>query len=400
MSRAAERIAVTKPYIFQTLHEMKLEAVARGVDVIDLGVGNPDQRPDPEIIRALHEELDDERVANHSYPPYAGLPEFRDAIATWYRRRFDVAVDPGKEVLPLVGTKEGLGHLLLAVIDPGDAVLVPSPAYPAYIGAATVAQAEVVEMPLREETGFRIEVDRISESDARRAKLMIVNYPGNPTGACCDLAHYREIHEFARAHDLIVASDIAYADLTLDPGALAPSFLEVPGAKELAVEFYSFSKTYSMAGWRVGFAAGNAELVRLLLKLKSNLDFGVFPAIQRAAARTLLGSRRPIDDLCETYRRRRDLLAAGLREAGWDVAAPEASMYLWTRIPPGHESSFAFVRALFEKTGVLLSPGSGFGEAGEGFVRVSLVVGEARLREVARRVRESGLCAPRAAPAA
>jgi LL-diaminopimelate aminotransferase len=392
MSRAARRIAATKPYIFQTLHEMKTEAAGRGVDVIDLGVGNPDRRPAPEIVAALHEELDDTRSPSHSYPPYAGLLPFRQAIATWYEQRFGVTVDPNREVLPLVGTKEGLGHLLLAVLDPGDTLLIPTPAYPAYAGAASVAEANVVEVPLREEAGFRIEPDRIPADVARRAKLMIVNYPGNPTGACCDLEHYRQIFEFAREHDILIASDIAYADLVLDEDTPAPSFLEVPGAKDLAVEFYSFSKTYSMAGWRVGFAAGNEELIRLLLKLKSNLDFGVFPAIQRAAARTLLGSRDPIDDLCRTYRGRRDRIVSGLRAAGWNVSSPSASMYIWTRIPEGYPNSLAFVRDLFERTGVLLSPGSGFGDAGEGFVRISLIADEDRLEEVVRRVRESGVC--------
>jgi LL-diaminopimelate aminotransferase len=393
MSRAADRIAVSKPYIFQTMSEMRADALARGVDVIDLGVGNPDQRPDPSIVKELHDALDDPRHQNHRYPPFQGLVEFREAIAQWYDRRFGAAIDPATEVLPVIGTKEGIGHLYLALLNPGDTVLVPTPCYPAYLGAAGIAQAEVVEMPLLEENGFRIDVTRIPEEAARRAKLALVNYPGNPTGACAGLDHYRDILAFAEEHDIVIVSDIAYADLTLDEDAPAPSFLELPEAKGRTVEFYSFSKTYNMAGWRVGFMAGSAELVRLLVKVKSNLDFGVFMAVQRAAANILLGSRRPIEDLKNTYRRRRDLMASGLREAGWNVSVPPATLYLWTRIPEGYPDSVSFMRELFEKTGILVSPGSGFGETGEGFVRISLVVDEDRTREVLKRIRESGVCA-------
>ena len=390
MSRAADRIAATRPYIFQTLAEMKVEAAGRGVDVIDLGVGNPDRRPDPALVQALHDALDDPEHQNHRYPPYAGLPEFREAIATWYERRFGVGVDPASEVLPLIGTKEGLGHLFLALLNPGDTVLIPTPCYPAYLGAAGLVAANVVEIPLREENGFRIDPARILPRDADRAKLMLVNHPGNPTGACCDVDHYRELLAFAARHDIVVASDIAYADLTLDEGAPAPSFLELPEARSRAVEFYSFSKTYSLAGWRVGFVAGDAGIVHLLLKVKSNLDFGVFMAIQRAAARILVGPRRPIDDVRAVYRRRRDVMAAGLREAGWNVSVPPATMYLWTRIPEGFPDSMTFITRLFRKTGVLVSPGSAFGAAGEGFVRISLVVDEDRIEEALRRIRKSG----------
>ncbi|HMB71333.1 MAG TPA: aminotransferase class I/II-fold pyridoxal phosphate-dependent enzyme [bacterium] len=392
MGRAADRIAGSKPYIFQTLARRKAEALARGVDVIDLGVGNPDLPPAPELIRELHDALDDREAQLHRYPSFDGLPELREAIVRWYRERFGVeGLDARSEALPLIGTKEGIGHLYLALLNPGDVVLVPTPCYPAYLGAAGVAQAEVVEMPLLAENGFRVDVSRIPPEAARRAKLLLLNYPGNPTGACAGLDHYREVLEFAERYDLVVVSDIAYADLVLDEGAPAPSILEIPGAKDRAVEFYSFSKTFGMAGWRVGFVAGSSEVIGLLLKLKSNLDFGVFLAVQRAAARILTGSRKPIDDLKAIYRRRRDLMVEGLRNAGWNVDVPPATLYLWTRIPPGFPDSMTFTEKLFDETGVQLSPGSAFGASGEGWCRISLVVDEERTREAVRRVKESGV---------
>jgi LL-diaminopimelate aminotransferase len=393
MSRAADRIAVSKPYIFQTMNEMKAEAVARGVDVIDLGVGNPDLRPAPSVIQALHEALDDPAHQNHRYPPFDGLPEFRQAISQWYDARFGVAIDPKTEALPCIGTKEGIAHLYLALLNPGDTVLVPTPCYPAYLGAAGIAQADVVEMPLLEKNKFRIDVNAIPADKARRAKLMLVNYPGNPTGACCDLDHYREILRFADEHDIIVASDIAYADLGLEPDAPTPSFLQLPEARGRTVEFYSFSKTYSMPGWRVGFMAGNSEVVRLLLKVKSNLDFGVFMAVQRAAAKILTGSRAPIQEAVAVYRSRRDAMVQGLHECGWDVSVPRATLYLWTRIPEGFKDSASFMKRMFEETGILMSPGVGFGQAGEGFVRISLIIDEKRTREVVKRIQESGILA-------
>jgi LL-diaminopimelate aminotransferase len=261
------------------------------------------------------------------------------------------------------------------------------------LGAAGIAQADVVEMPLLEKNKFRIDVNAIPADKARRAKLMLVNYPGNPTGACCDLDHYREILRFADEHDIIVASDIAYADLGLEPDAPTPSFLQLPEARGRTVEFYSFSKTYSMPGWRVGFMAGNSEVVRLLLKVKSNLDFGVFMAVQRAAAKILTGSRAPIQEAVAVYRSRRDAMVQGLHECGWDVSVPRATLYLWTRIPEGFKDSASFMKRMFEETGILMSPGVGFGQAGEGFVRISLIIDEKRTREVVKRIQESGILA-------
>jgi LL-diaminopimelate aminotransferase len=248
-------------------------------------------------------------------------------------------------------------------------------------------------MPLLEENGFKIDLRRIPEDKARRAKLILVNHPGNPTGATCDLDHYRELLAFAEKHDIVVASDIAYADLPLEEGVPTPSFLEIPEARARTVEFYSFSKTFSMAGWRVGFCAGNAEVVRLLLKVKSNMDFGVFMAIQRAAARILLGSKKPIEENRRTYRSRRDAMVRGLAECGWSVSVPKATLYLWTRIPEGFADSASFMKRLFEETGILVSPGIGFGRAGEGFARISLLIDEEKTREVVRRIQESGVLA-------
>lgn len=393
MSRAAERIAVSKPYIFQTMNEMKAEAVARGVDVIDLGVGNPDLRPAQSVIDELHHALDDPDHQNHRYPPFDGLPEFRQAIAAWYGERFAVSIDWKTEVLPCIGTKEGIAHLYLALCNPGDTVLVPTPCYPAYLGAAGIAQLDVVEMPLLEENGFKIDLTRIPVEKAKRAKLLIVNHPGNPTGAVCDLDHYREILAFAETHDIVVASDIAYADLALEAGVPTPSFLQIPEARARTIEFYSFSKTFSIPGWRCGFCAGSPEIVKLLLKVKSNMDFGVFMAIQRAAAKILLGSKKPIEDNRATYKARRDAMVKGLAECGWKVSIPRATLYLWTRIPEGFADSATFMKRLFEETGILISPGIGFGKAGEGFCRISLIIDEETTREVVRRIQESGILA-------
>jgi LL-diaminopimelate aminotransferase len=365
--------------------------VRQGVDVIDLGVGNPDLRPPQHAIDALKAALDDTTVENHRYPSFAGLPEFRAGISQFYKTRFGVPVDSASEALALVGSKEGIAKFMSAHLNPGDTLLLATPCYPAYLGAAALTQARVVEVPLLAKNGFLPDLSAIATDDARRAKIISVNFPNNPTGAVETPGFYDDLLRFARDYDLFVLSDIAYCDLSLDPSYRARSFLEFDRDKERTVEFHSFSKSYSMQGWRVGFAVGNAEAMTHLLKIKSNTDFGVFMAIQRAALAVLTGPQDYCAHASAIYRARRDAFLAGIQPLGYPVEIPRATLYVWLPIPRRFDSSMDFTRELLDRTGVVVAPGSGFGKAGEGYVRVALCVSEARLQEAGRRMAEAGL---------
>ncbi len=367
------------------------EKIRQGVDVIDLGVGNPDLRPPPLAIEALAAALNDPAVQNHRYPSFAGLPEFRAGIAQWYRTRFGVTIDPAREALPLVGSKEGIAKFMFAHLDPGDTLLLCTPCYPAYLGVAALTQSRLVEVPMLPQNRFLPDLSSIATEDARRAKIICVNFPNNPTGATETPEFYRELLRFAREHDLFVVSDIAYCDLSMDPSYRAQSFLEYDRDKERTVEFHLFSKSYSMQGWRVGFAAGNAEAVAHLLKIKSNMDFGVFMAIQRAALAVLTGPQDYCAQASATYRARRDAFLSGIQPLGYAVEPPRATLYVWLPIPRRFTSSSEFTRELLDQTGVVVAPGLGFGRAGEGYVRVALCVPEERLREAGRRMASAGL---------
>ena len=388
---ASERLQNLPPYALAQVFQERDEKRRQGVDVIDLGVGNPDLRPPQIAIDALKAALDDPAVQNHRYPSFNGLPEFRAGVAQWYRSRFGVALDPDAEATALVGSKEGIAKFMLAHLDPGDTLLLCTPCYPAYLGAAAIAQARIVEVPLVQRRGLLPDLSAIATEDARRAKVISVNFPNNPTGAVETPEFYQELLSFARAYDLFVLSDIAYCDLSLDPGYRARSFLEFDRDKERSIEFHSFSKSYSMQGWRVGLAAGNREAVARLVRIKSNMDFGVFMAIQRAALAVLSGPQDYCAEVSRLYRARRDAFLAAVLPLGWSVVPPQATLYVWLPVPPRYASSMDFTRDLLDKTGVLVAPGSGFGKAGEGYVRVALCDEEARLREAGERMARAGI---------
>jgi len=386
----SDRLNNVPPYTLAKVFQDRDEKIRQGVDVIDLGVGNPDMRPPQLAIDALKAALDDPNVQNHRYPSFNGLPEFRAGIATWYQGRFGVRVDPASETIPLVGSKEGIAKLLFAHVNPGDTVLMCTPCYPAYLGVAALTQSRLVEVPLRAERKFLPDLSAVAADDARRAKFICVNYPNNPTGGVETAEFYHDLLRFARDYDLFVISDIAYCDLSLDPTYRAQSFLEFDRDKERTLEFHSFSKSYSMQGWRVGFAAGSREAVANLLKIKSNMDFGVFMAIQRAALAVLTGPQDYCREVSGIYRARRDAFLTAVHALGYPVDPPRATLYVWMPIPRRYSSSMDFTHDLLEKTGVVVGPGSGFGKAGEGFVRIALCVPEARLVEAGRRMREAG----------
>jgi LL-diaminopimelate aminotransferase len=387
----SERIQNLPPYTLATVLQARDEKVRQGVDVIDLGVGNPDLRPPRQAIEALKAALDDPRVQNHRYPSFNGLPEFRAAVARWYADRFGVTLDPAREALALVGSKEGIFKFFLAHFDPGDTLLLCTPCYPAYLGQAAIAQVRKVEVPLLAKHGWRPDLSAIPTEEARRAKAIAVNFPNNPTAGTETAEFYQELLRFARDHDLFVISDIAYCDLSLDPSYRARSFLEFDRDKERTVEFHSFSKSYSMQGWRVAFATGHAPALARMHQIKSNTDYGVFMAIQRAAIATLSDARGYCDEVAAVYRARRDAFLDAIRPLGYPVESPRATIYVWLPIPPRYKGSMEFTRDLLDQAGVVVAPGSGFGDAGEGYVRVALCDGEERLREAGGRMAKAGL---------
>jgi LL-diaminopimelate aminotransferase len=388
---ASDRLLNVPPYTLAKVFQERDEKVRQGVDVIDLGVGNPDIRPPQLALDALQSALLDPHVQNHRYPSFNGLPEFRSAVAGWYARRFGVSVDPAREAIALVGSKEGIAKFFLAHVNPGDTVLLCTPCYPAYLGVAALAQARIVEVPLRAENGFRPDLAAIPEAEARRAKLICINFPNNPTGGTETAETYDAILEFARQYDLFVLSDIAYCDLSLDPSYRARSFLQHDRDKERTLEFHSFSKSYSMQGWRLGFAAGNPEAVANLTRIKSNMDFGVFMAIQRAGLAVLNGPQDYCGDAAKLYRKRGEAFLSAIAALGYPIEIPRATLYLWLPIPRRFAGSIEFTSELLDKTGVLVAPGAGFGEAGEGYVRIALCANEDRIREAGRRIAEAGL---------
>jgi len=385
----AKRAATLPKYAFARTDEMKAEAKAKGKDLIDLAIGNPDLRPPRRAIDALHRALDDPNRQLHRYSPFNGIPVFREAVARWYKKRFGVDVDPETEVLPVVGSKEGLLKLALAMLNSGEVALVTSPAYPAYFPAVQVAEGVAHELPLLEENSFIPDLAAVPASVLSRAKYLLFNYPNNPTGAI-EVDFYEKALAFAEKHGLLAVSDIAYSELPLDDGVVTRSIFQLDPEKKRSIEFQSFSKTYCMAGWRVGFLVGNRDVVAIIRKIKTVSDFSIFPAIQAAAAEILDGPQDCIDDLRKIYRERRDVLVQGLRGLGWNVSSPKAGMYVWTRIPKKFASSEEFAVSLGLSTGVILSPGGGFGRVGEGFVRMALVEPKEKLADAVDRIRKWG----------
>jgi LL-diaminopimelate aminotransferase len=380
--QAADRVREIPPYLFAQIDKLKAEARERGADLIDFGIGDPDIPTPAHIVEALCRAA--AQPANHRYPAYAGSLRCRQAASDFYRRRFGLDLNPTSEVLTLIGSKEGLAHVPLALINPGDLALVPDLAYPVYATTTRFAGGEVHRYRLRPEAQFLPDLDGIPVNVAERAKLIYINYPNNPTGGVATLEDYARILEYARRHDLIVISDLAYSDMYFEEPR-PPSFLQVEGARERCLEFYSLSKTYNMTGWRVGFALGHPTLVAALAKIKTNMDSGVFGAVQEAAITALSGEQCSIDEMRGIYRERRDLLCAALRRMGLSFTLPKATFYVFVRIPSG-TTSMAFTTRLLQEVGVVVTPGTGFGEQGEGFVRFALSVDSGRIREAGERL--------------
>lgn len=378
----AERLSQLPPYLFVEIDRRKRAALSAGRDVIDFGVGDPD-RPTPGfIVEQMGEAVRD--PGNHRYALGIGSAAFREAVAGFFRRRYGVALDAATEVIALLGSKEGIGHLPTAVINPGDVVLVPEPGYPVYVSGTVFAGGTCHTMALREANGFLPVLGEIPGEVRRAARLMFLNYPNNPTGACAPLSFFEEAVAFAREHGLLIAQDAPYAEMYF--GDKPHSILEVPGAKEVAIEFHSLSKTFNMTGWRVAFAVGNRDVLAALAKVKSNLDSGVFQAVQCAAIAALEGfERAEVRGLVEMYRRRRDALVHGLRGAGWPISAPPATFYVWAKCPNG-AGSMAVASRCLEEANVVVIPGAGFGECGEGYVRFALTVEEERTQEAVARL--------------
>ncbi len=368
MIERSRRLDLIPPYLFGEISAIKRKAIAEGRDVIDLGIGDPDQPTPSNIIEALNKAAHD--PSTHRYDETnAGWEPFLEAVATWMKRRFNVDIDSNTEAMLLIGSKEGLAHLAWSYIDAGDVTLCPDPAYTVYKVNTLLAGGEPYPMPLLEKNGFLPDLNAIPEDVLKRAKILWLNYPNNPTGATATLDFYREAVAFARRHNLLLVNDAAYSDVYYD--VAPPSVLEVEGAKDVAIELHSLSKMYNMTGWRIGFAVGCAEAIATLNKLKSNLDSKQFPAVSLAAAHALLHTdNRPT---CELYRRRRDILVKRLNDLGWHVTSPEAAIYIWTRVPEGYTSA-GFARMLLEKADVNVIPGSGYGDHGEGYIRMSLTV--------------------------
>jgi LL-diaminopimelate aminotransferase len=381
----AQRLRNIGAYLFADLDRKQEELQRRGVDVINLGVGDPDIATPAHIVRAMEEGARD--PATHRYPPYRGTDEFRRAAAGWFERRFGVALDPDREVLALIGSKEGLAHLPWAVLNPGEAALVPDPGYPVYRSSTIMAEGEPIPVPLRPERGFLPDLDAIPVDAARRARILFLNYPNNPTGAVADLEFFARAVDFCRRHGLLLVHDNAYSEIVYD-GYRAPSVLQVPGAREVAIELHSLSKSYNMTGWRIGFAAGSAEAVGALGTLKTNVDSGVFVAVQRAGVAALAGPQDVLAPTLATYRARRDRMVAALRAVGWNPPVPKATLYIWMPVPDGGTSA-AFCADVLERTGVVLTPGAGYGQMGEGFVRLSLTTPDARIDEAMARIRRA-----------
>lgn len=382
--RQAKRMSDIPPYLFAELDRRVAAKRAEGADVISFGIGDPDFPTPPHIIAAMKQALDD--VETHHYPSYAGLPVLRQAIAAWMQRRFGVALDPGAQVLPIWGSKEGIAHLPMATIDADDVVLCADPGYPTYDVIARLFGARPVAVPVTRENGFVADLSKVAAADAQAARILWLNYPGNPTGATCETDHFAEAVEFCRANDILLVHDAAYSEITYD-GYSAPSVLEVPGALDVAVELHSFSKTYNMTGWRIGWACGNTEAIEALGRLKTNLDSGIFTAIQHAAIAALEGPMDFLANQLKVFASRRDRAVAELRDAGLDAWTPRGSFYLWVPVPDG-QTSTSFAARLLDEAAIVVAPGNGYGAHGEGYVRFSLTLADDRIDEGLQRVRK------------
>ncbi|HZN44681.1 MAG TPA: LL-diaminopimelate aminotransferase [Nitrospiraceae bacterium] len=382
----ATRIKTLPPYLFAAIDKMKQEAIARGVNIINLGIGDPDLPTPIPIIESLRKAAGDPK--HHQYPSYEGMPSFRKAVADWYRRRFHVMLDAASEVLTLIGSKEGIGHIPLAFVDPGDVVLVPSPGYPVYPVGTSFSGGVSHFMPLTKQNGFLPDLQAIPKDVAKKAKLMWLNSPNNPTSVVMDKDYFKKVVEFAQSNHIIVCHDAAYSEIFYD-GKRPVSFLEVDGAKDVGVEFHSLSKTYNMTGWRIGFVVGNKDVLAGLGKVKSNLDSGVFQAIQEAGITAINLDDSVTDGLRKIYQERRDVLVPGLQRLELEVDPPPAAFYVWVTVPKGYTSA-SFTAHLLEKAGIVTTPGNGFGAPGEGYIRMTVTSSKERLAEAVDRIKKTG----------
>jgi len=380
----ASRMSNLPPYLFARIDEMKAEQQKKGVDIIDLGVGDPDLATPLHIVASLCEAA--KNPENHHYPSYVGMPAYRSAVTDWYKQRFGVTLDAGKEVVALMGSKDGIAHIAEAFVNPGDFVLAPSPGYPVYRTGTLFAEGRVHEMPLTRKNNFIPVLSDIPKDVAKKAKIIYINYPNNPTAAIAPDGFYREVVDFASDNNIVVVSDNAYSEIAFD-GYRAPSFLETKGAMDVGIEMHSLSKTYNMTGWRIGMAVGNAEILAGLGRVKTNVDSGVFNAVQHAAITALRGSQDCVREACDIYQERRDVLITGMRSLGFDVPSPKATFYVWVPV----NDCMAFSAKLLNEAGIVATPGVGFGASGEGYVRFAITRPVARINEAIERMRRLNL---------
>jgi LL-diaminopimelate aminotransferase len=378
----ASRIKHLPPYLFASIDKMKQKALEKGADLIDLSIGDPDIPTPSKIVNAMKKAV--ENPVNHRYPSYEGMLPFREAVAKWYKKRFGAKLNPQTEVLSLIGSKEGIGHIPLAFVNPGDSVLVPSPGYPVYSTGTLFAGGKSYIMPLKEENDFLPDIDGIPQKVFHKTKLIFINYPNNPTSATAPLKFYKEVINIALKYNIIVCHDASYTEIYYDKKPL--SFMQIPGAKDVGIEFHSLSKTYNMTGWRIGFAVGNKEVISGLGKVKTNLDSGVFQAIQEAAIVALDTDNGTLSSIRKTYQERRDILYNGFKKLGMHVMKPKATFYIWVKVPSNFDS-MGFITHILNKAGVLATPGNGFGEAGEGYVRFALTAPVDRIQEAVERIK-------------
>ncbi|NLU49861.1 MAG: LL-diaminopimelate aminotransferase [Syntrophomonadaceae bacterium] len=370
------------PYLFARIEKKIEEAREKGIDIISLGIGDPDRPTPRHVIDRMAKAI--ENPANHQYPSSVGMLSFRQAVAGWFARRFGVQLDPRTEIVSLLGSKEGIAHIAFCFLDPGDVSLVPDPGYPVYSIGAILAGGEPYQMPLLESNGFLPRLEDIPEEKARRAKLLFLNYPNNPTGATADRDFFRKVIEFARQYDILVCHDHAYSEIAFD-GIRPFSFLELEGAREVGIEFHSLSKTFNMTGWRIGWACGSPQAIEILARFKSNVDSGVFQAVQEAAIAALEGPQDCVEEMRQVYQERRDAVVQGLNRMGWNIKPPQGSIYVWAPVPKGYDST-SFAEMVLEKAGVVITPGIGYGSYGEGYFRIALTVEVDRIEEALQRM--------------
>lgn len=385
--KVSERLEQIPPYLFAEIDRKIAEAKAKGIDIISLGIGDPDKPTLQPVVDAMHKAIDNPK--NHDYPPYNGTEGFRKGACEWMKKRFGVELNPDTEMLANIGSKEAIAHVFFAYVDKGDYTLVPDPGYPVYHNATIFAGGTPYEMSLLEENGYLPDFDKIPADVAQKAKLMFLNYPNNPTSATADLDFWKKAVDFCKKYDILLCSDMAYSEMTFD-GYKAPSVLQVEGAKDVAIEFYSHSKSYNMTGWRVGFVCGNAAAIKALGTIKNNIDSGTFKAIQEAATAAFTVDEKYINDLNKMYQERRDAAEEGFRELGWDIKPSKATFYLWLPVPHGMTSE-EFVTVMLEKAHVVVPPGNGYGKYGEGYFRVALTKDVETIKECIKRMKDAGI---------